>query len=225
MSQKQTLLVVVLAAVISVGTFSTILNSLKVQAQEGQTFTANLSGEEEGPLNNSTASGSAKFVVHSNGSEVSYAVNLTGLKSLSNLDLVVGNNASEGPGVLRIAEDEKAENESSPVITLNGNITADDLTGAFEGKNMSDLIALLGNGSAYLEADTPIYPKGAIEGKFTSGSAMVETSPSTDMSAGMNNTAVESNMPSTSEENDQSAQMTGNNATQGSMTNATSNAG
>ena len=225
MSQKQTLLVVVLAAVISVGTFSTILNPLKVQAQEGQTFTANLSGEEEGPLNNSTASGTAKFVVHSNGSEVSYVVNLTGLKILDNLDLVVGNNASEGDRVVRVSEHEEAENASNPVITLSGNLTKDDLAGAFEGKNMSDLIALLGNGSAYLEADTPIYPKGAIEGKFTSGSEMLATSPNTDMSAGMNNTAPESSMPSTSEENDDSAQMTGNNATQSSMTNATSNAG
>ena len=64
MSQKHTLLVVVvLTAVLSVGAFSTTLNFLKVQAQEGEKFSALLSGQQEVPVTNSTANGTANFVI------------------------------------------------------------------------------------------------------------------------------------------------------------------
>ena len=50
MTQKNTLAIIaVLAAVLSVSTFSIVLNSAKEQAQEGQTFSASLSGKDEGP--------------------------------------------------------------------------------------------------------------------------------------------------------------------------------
>ena len=225
MSQKQTLLlIVVVAAMLSVGAFSTILNPSKVQAQERQTFTTTLSGEEEGPLNNSTANGTANFEVNSNG-DVSYTISLKGLKLVDNLDLVVGSNASEGDKVVRVATGEEADNKTKPEITLTGNITQDDLTGAFKGKNMTDLVALLRNGSAYLEADTPIYPKGAIEGQIKSGSETSAASSGSETSAGMSNTTSASTMASTSEENDQTTPTAESNATVSSMTNSTNNEG
>jgi len=79
MTQKNTLsIIAVLAAVLSVSTFSIVLNSAKVQAQEGQTFSASLSGKDEVPPTESNSTGTAKFQVDENSSQVSYWVNVTG---------------------------------------------------------------------------------------------------------------------------------------------------
>ena len=66
----------------------------------------------------------------------------------------------------------EAENQSSPAaaeVTIRGNITNDDLKGPLKGMNVSDLVKFLQNGSAYLEADTPKFPVGAIRGQIASG--------------------------------------------------------
>ena len=71
-------IIAVLAAVLSVSTFSIVINSAKVQAQEGQTFSASLSGKDEVPPTESNSTGTAKFQVDENSSQVSYWVNVTG---------------------------------------------------------------------------------------------------------------------------------------------------
>jgi CHRD domain len=50
---------------------------------------------------------------------------------------------------------------------FSGNITKGGLLGPLKGKEISDLVTLMSNGSAYVNIHTDKYPKGAIRGQIT----------------------------------------------------------
>lgn len=222
MSQKHTLLVVVvLAAVLAVGAFSTTLNSLKVQAQEGEKFSAVLSGDQEVPRTNSTANGTANFMINSNGTKLSYDIILKGLKVVDTLDISANRTGLEGRDIVHLKGKTEAENQSSPgaaEVRISGNISKGELKGPLKGMNISDLVKFIQNGSAYIEADTPIFPAGAIRGQIASGSEMSmgsatpETITSTEMTNETNASAM-TEPQSTSEENDNTMSTNATNST------------
>ena len=82
MIQKNRLFIVILfISVLSVGSVSILLNTVK--AQEGQSFSATLSGSDEVPPTGSNSTGTAKFKVNDNNSQLSYWVNITGIKKVN----------------------------------------------------------------------------------------------------------------------------------------------
>ena len=74
-------MIVLFTSVLSVGSVSILLNT--VNAQEGQSFSATLSGSDEVPPTESNSTGTAKFQVNDNNSQVSYWVNITGIKKVN----------------------------------------------------------------------------------------------------------------------------------------------
>jgi hypothetical protein len=173
MTQKNTLAIIaVLAAVLSVSTFSIVLNSAKVQAQEGQTFSASLSGKDEVPPTESNSTGTAKFQVDENSSQVSYWVNVTGIKKINQAHIHNGTEGQNGDIVVTLTKNKSAKgNDGPPNIGFSGNITKDDLQGPLKGKEISDLVKLMSDGGAYANVHTDKYPKGAIRGQISSGEA------------------------------------------------------
>src|SRR6476660_10101592 len=173
MTQKNTLAIIaVLAAVLSVSTFSIVLNSAKVQAQEGQTFSASLSDKDEVPPTESNSTGTAKFQVDENSSQVSYWVNVTGIKKINQAHIHNGTEGQNGDIVVTLSKSKSAKgNESPPNLGFSGNITKDDLQGPLKGKEISDLVKLMSDGGAYANVHTDKYPKGAIRGQISSGEA------------------------------------------------------
>ena len=173
MTQKNTLAIIaVLAAVLSVSTFSIVLNSAKVQAQEGQTFSASLSGKDEVPPTESNSTGTAKFQVDENSSQVSYWVNVTGIKKINQAHIHNGTEGQNGDIVVTLTKNKSAKgNESPPNIGFSGNITKDDLQGPLKDKELTDLVSLMSDGNAYVNVHTDKYPDGAIRGQISSGEA------------------------------------------------------
>ena len=173
MTQKNTLAIIaVLAAVLSVGTFSIILNSVKVQAQEGQTFSASLSGKDEVPPTESNSTGTAKFQVDENSSQVSYWVNVTGIKKINQAHIHNGTEGQNGDIVVTLTKNKSAKgNDGPPNIGFSGNITKDDLQGPLKDKELTDLVSLMSDGNAYVNVHTDKYPDGAIRGQISSGEA------------------------------------------------------
>jgi CHRD domain len=173
MTQKNTLAIIaVLAAVLSVSTFSIVLNSAKVQAQEGQTFSASLSGKDEVPPTESNSTGTAKFQVNENSSQISYWVNVTGIKKINQAHIHNGTEGQNGDIVVTLTKTKSAKgNESPPNIGFSGNITKDDLQGPLKDKELSDLVSLMSDGNAYVNVHTDKYPDGAIRGQISSGEA------------------------------------------------------
>jgi hypothetical protein len=173
MTQKNTLAIIaVLAAVLSVSTFSIVLNSAKVQAQEGQTFSASLSGKDEVPPTESNSTGTAKFQVDENSSQVSYWVNVTGIKKINQAHIHNGTEGQNGDIVVTLTKNKSAKgNDGPPNIGFSGNITKDDLQGPLKDKELTDLVSLMSDGNAYVNVHTDKYPDGAIRGQISSGEA------------------------------------------------------
>jgi hypothetical protein len=174
MIQNNKLLMIVLfTSVLSVGSVSILLNT--VRAQEGQSFSATLSGKDEVPPTESNSTGTAKFQVNENNSQVSYWVNITGIKKVSQAHIHNGSTGENGDIVATLSKGKSAKGDDRPPqIGFAGNITKDDLQGPLKDKEISDLVSLMSNGGAYANVHTDKYPKGAIRGQIASTSAGTE---------------------------------------------------
>jgi hypothetical protein len=175
MRQKISFSVVsVFAAVLLVATTATVLNLARVQGQQGvQSFTATLSGS----ANKSNSTGTAKFLVNENNSQISYWINVTGIKKINQAHVHNGTTGQNGDIVVSLLSNLKSAkgNATPPKIGFNGNITKSDLRGPMQGKKISDLITLMGNGSAYVNIHTDKFPKGAIRGQISSSESEMQS--------------------------------------------------
>jgi hypothetical protein len=140
-----------------------------ILAQQGQTFSATISGDKENPPTKSNATAVAQFQINNDNSQLSYLVNATGLKKITASHIHRGNPAENGPVVVVLSKGKSADKNLE--LNLKGNITRSDLTGPLKGKDLSELANLLNNGSAYVNLHTAKYPKGAIRGQISSSSA------------------------------------------------------
>ena len=64
---------------------------------------------------------------------------------------------------------ETAENAQNPVISLKGNITSDKLEGPLAGKELSELVSLMSDGTVYVNVHTSEFQNGAVRGQIASG--------------------------------------------------------
>ena len=170
MAQKNTFSKSIFATILLLGIVAMILNSATGQAQKAQTFSATLSGKDEVPPTKSIANGTAKFLVNENDSQISYWVNLTGLKKIIQAHIHNGTSGQNGDVLVNLSNSKSAKNLDNPEIELTGTITKDNLQGPLKGRDLSDLLVVIRNGQAYVNAHTEIYPKGAIRGQIMSGS-------------------------------------------------------
>lgn len=179
------LIIVLFASVLSVGSVSILLNTAR--AQEGQSFSATLSGKDEVPPTESNSTGTAKFQVNENNSQISYWVNITGIKKVNQAHIHNGTSGENGDIVATLSKGKSAKGDDRPPqIGFAGNITKDDLQGPLKGKEISDLVSLMSNGGSYANVHTDKYPKGAIRGQIssTSGSTEADTSANTTSTSG-----------------------------------------
>jgi hypothetical protein len=202
MIQNNKLLMIVLfTSVLSVGSVSILLNTVK--AQEGQSFSATLSGSDEVPPTESNSTGTAKFQVNENNSQVSYWVNITGIKKVNQAHIHNGSTGENGDIVVTLSKGKSAKgNDRPPQIGFAGNITKDDLQGPLKDKDISDLVSLMSAGNAYVNVHTDKYPDGAIRGQVTGASASTETSASTNATTASTDTGASTNATSTSSSSD-----------------------
>ena len=212
MRQKITFSVVsVFAAVLLVATTVTVLNLASVQGQQGvQSFSAALSGS----ANKSNSTGTAKFLVNENNSQISYWINVTGIKKINQAHVHNGTTGQDGDIVVSLLSNSKSAkgNATPPKIGFNGNITKGDLRGPMQGKDIPDLITLMGNGSAYVNIHTDKYPKGAIRGEISSSDSEMQSM----TTEARNMSSINGNMSTSMAQ--QSNNMSGVNTTQSSNT-------
>ena len=168
MSQQHKLTIIaILAAIISIAAISVSFNS--IQAQEGETFSASLFGNDEVPPTQSTATGLAKFQTDQNGTRVSYWLNITGLNEITGAHIHNGSAGQNGDILVTLSGPESAQNAENAVISLKGNITNDKLQGPLAGKELSELVGLMSDGTVYVNVHTGEFKDGAIRGQITSG--------------------------------------------------------
>jgi CHRD domain len=190
------LMIVLFTSVLSVGSVSILLNTVK--AQEGQSFSATLSGSDEVPPTESNSTGTAKFQVNENNSQVSYWVNITGIKKVNQAHIHNGTTGENGDIVVTLSKGKSAKGDDRPPqIGFVGNITKDDLQGPLKDKDISDLVSLMSAGNAYVNVHTDKYPDGAIRGQVTSASVGKDTSAITNATTASTDTGASTNATST----------------------------
>jgi hypothetical protein len=165
--QRKLSIATILAVIISISAVAASMGSL--QAQEGETFHAILSGKEEVPPTDSSATGWAKFQTNDNGTQVSYWFNLTGLNEISGAHIHNGTAGQNGDIVVSLSGQQAAENGNNASISLKGNITQNDLQGPLEGKELSELASLMSDGIVYVNVHTSEFQNGEIRGQIASG--------------------------------------------------------
>ena len=199
MIQSNKLFIIVLfTSVLSVGSVSILLNT--VTAQEGQSFSAALSGNDEVPPTESNSTGTAKFQVtenNDNESQVSYWVNITGIKEVNAAHIHNGTTGENGDIVATLSNGISAEGDDRPPqIGFAGNITSNELQGPLEDKEISDLVSLVSDGNAYVNVHTDKYPDGAIRGQITGTSASSDAGMSTNATTASTDTGADTNATS-----------------------------
>ena len=134
-------------------------------AQESSKFNAKLSGQEEVPPTQSTATGMAEFTP--SGESVSYTVNATGIQGVTAGHIHSAEKGKNGDVVVTLFKFDSPQNQ----VSENGTITADKLEGPMQGKQISDLAAAMTNGTTYVNIHTQQNPQGEIRGQIMSATS------------------------------------------------------
>ena len=166
-----TILIAVTIAMVSAITFSNHI----VFAQK-EKFNAKLSGQEEVPPVQTTASGMAWFKPMQD--KVWFKVNVTDMQGVTQAHIHTGKVGENGPVVVTLYKSETPQPINGKLAY--GNITANLLEGPMKGKQLSDLATAMSNGSTYVNVHTEKYPNGEIRGQImmansTSDAIMMRT--------------------------------------------------
>lgn len=201
-------IILLFTSVLSVGSVSILWNTVK--AQEGQSFSATLSGKDEVPPTESNSTGTAKFQVSQNkdnDSQVSFWVNITGIKKVNQAHIHNGTAGQNGDIVATLSKGKSAKGgDSPPQIGFSGNITKGELEGPLKGKEISDLVKLMSDGASYANVHTDKYTKGAIRGQIESTSASTNAGTGSSDNATANATSTSSNTTATTQSSSNASQ-------------------
>jgi hypothetical protein len=152
------------AVVGTLGVIAPIPNEATAQQQQGnQEFEAILTGAAEVPPVQTNASGSAEVEVVDNGNRVEYVIDVSNIDRVIVAHIHQGTSSEAGPVIATLF------NASTPTGPMTGQLTAGSITsanleGPLQGKQLSDLIALMQNGQAYVNVHTEQNPDGEIRG-------------------------------------------------------------
>jgi hypothetical protein len=173
---------IVAIGILSILTIGTTPLTLQVAAQVSeQKFIAELTGKEEVPPNESPSSGFAWLKITND--EIRYEVNVTDMDKVNAAHIHLAEAGKNGPVVLTLFM-------GGPTEQVNGtigeaNVTASNLEGPMKGKDVTDLVTAMKNGTTYVNVHTTDFPNGEIRGQLKDSKAAAN------MSASANQTASE----------------------------------
>lgn len=133
------------------------------QQQEEQEYDALLAGSFEVPPVNTSGSGFAELAVVDGGNSVEYGIIVVNMDKVTQAHIHQGNSSQAGPVIASLFN---ASTPTGPITgdLTEGSITSANLTGPLQGKQLSDLITLMQNGTTYVNVHTEQNPEGEIRG-------------------------------------------------------------
>ena len=126
-------------------------------------YDAHLSGENEVPPVQSSATGLAEFTPPVNDS-IKYRINITGISGATGAHIHSGQAGENGEVVADLLTSMKV-NDVSYGMTIRGNLSDSSLKGPMEGKTLEDLVAAMDSGQTYVNIHTTQHPDGEIRGQ------------------------------------------------------------
>jgi hypothetical protein len=173
---------IVAIGILSVLTIVTAPLTFQLAAQESeQKFIADLSGKEEVPPNESPSTGFAWVKITND--EIRYEVNVTDMDKVNAAHIHLAEAGKNGPVVLTLFMGGPTEQVNGTVGEAN--VTASNLEGPMKGKDVTDLVTAMKNGTTYVNVHTTDFPDGEIRGQLKDSKAAAN------MSASANQTASE----------------------------------
>ena len=142
--------------------FGTPILSTNTQAVK---FTASMSGDQVAPPTESSMNGTASFRTTSHDTVIKYKIKVSGSSDVTSADIHLGEEGQNGETVVDLLKDSK-KNGIRQETSIRGNITSSDLKGSLEGKDLTDLILAMKNGTTYVNIDTPYQDNGEIRGQI-----------------------------------------------------------
>jgi hypothetical protein len=164
--QRTITLLTAALAIIAVTVFMGMMSAVGQQVnqpQELQPFTSQMSGTEEVPPVDTTATGTAEFNLGTNG--IDYQVSVSGISGVTAAHIHSGNVGENGPVIVTLFKSDTPSNQTNGVL-VKGTITAADLEGPMQGKQISDLVSAMSSAGTYVNVHTEANPNGEIRGQI-----------------------------------------------------------
>jgi CHRD domain len=141
---------------------SAITFSNHIALAQNEKFKAKLSGQEEVPPVQTTASGKAWFKPMQD--KVWFKLNVTDMQGITKAHIHTGKQGENGPILVTLYKSDTPQSINGKLSY--GNITANLLEGPMKGKQISDLATAMSNGTTYVNVHTEKYPNGEIRGQI-----------------------------------------------------------
>lgn len=167
------------SAALFLGTLLFIAGHLNAQTAK---FKADLSGKNEVPPVETTATGQGTFQLSRDGNSLTYELAVSDIADVTMAHIHVGDPGSNGEHVAFLypvgtvgSMDEKEESmptmkndtgapQKVTGVIAKGAIQGKDLVGPLKGKSIADLVAQIRAGKAYVNVHTKAHPDGEIRG-------------------------------------------------------------
>lgn len=131
---------------------------------QSRTFSAHLAGRNEVPSVATNAQGQATFRLSANGVNLTYRIEVAGLRNITAAHIHVGARGQNGGVVVTLFSGMKSGRFSG--VLARGSITAGSLSGSLAGQPLSALVNLIRTGQTYVNVHTQRYPDGEIRGQL-----------------------------------------------------------
>ena len=132
-------------------------------------FTAHLNGDQEVPPATTNATGQAKFQVSKDGQSVSYKLIVANINDVRMAHIHIAPAGVNGPVTVWLYPDAPPAlliPGQTNGILAEGSFTQSNLVGPLAGMEISDLVAAMKAGNAYVNVHTDAYPGGEIRGQI-----------------------------------------------------------
>ncbi|MGE5685388.1 MAG: CHRD domain-containing protein [Nitrososphaerota archaeon] len=128
-------------------------------------YDAPLSGENEVPPVQSSATGLAEFTPPVNDT-IKYRINITGISGATGAHIYSGQAGENGEVIADLLTETSKNNDVSYGMTIRGNLSDSGLKGPMEGKTLDDLVTAMDSGETYVNIHTAQQPDGEIRGQI-----------------------------------------------------------
>ena len=160
MSIKVTLATIAIIVALGSITANGFINSALGQ----ESFGAELTGGEEVPPVDTNATGIANL--QNNVQTINYQLSVNDLVNVTQAHIHRGEEGENGKVVVTLYNTTMPTGPMSGLLS-QGNITAANLVGPLAGQQLTDLVSIMDNGTAYVNVHTKDFPDGEIRGQIS----------------------------------------------------------
>jgi CHRD domain len=165
MDSNRFLLATILGLSASLTVLLTVLTVDQIYAAK-YPYDAPLSGENEVPPVETSATGEGEFTVPANDS-MKYRVNITGISNASAAHIHMAKAGENGEVIVDLLNTPTSKDKDTAYgMIFRGNLTDSSLKGPMQGKTLADLVAAMDAGDTYVNVHTDAHPDGEVRGQI-----------------------------------------------------------